>query len=92
MIRDGARLVESVNDIYAELPSLGHAGFTENRPPEPVIDQGLLIEAVDYVPTTLDQIIERSGLTITEICAMLIKKELLGEVRSCPGGYIRTVA
>ncbi len=92
LIRDGARLVESINDIYAELPSLGHAGLNENRSPEPVIERALLLEAVDYVPTTIDQIIERSGLTITEICAMLIQKELLGEVRSCPGGYIRTVA
>jgi len=92
LIRDGARLVESINDIYAELPALGHAGLNEDRSPEPVIERALLLEAVDYVPTTLDQIIERSGLTITEICAMLIQKELLGEVRSCPGGYIRTVA
>jgi DNA processing protein len=92
LIRDGARLVESINDIYAELPSLGQAGFSEDRSPESVIEQNLLLQAVDYVPTTLDQIVERSGLTITKICAMLIKKELSGEVRSCPGGYIRTVS
>ena len=91
LIKDGARLVESISDIYAELPSLEHVQSNDDRYQGREREQCPLLGAVDFVPTSLDQIIERSGLTITEICAMLIEKELSGEVRSCPGGYIRTL-
>ena len=91
LIRDGARLVESITDIYSELPLLEHSQSNDDRFQARKLEQCSLLRSVDFVPTSLDQILERSGLTITEICAMLIEKELSGEVRSCPGGYIRTL-
>jgi DNA processing protein len=91
LIRDGARLVESITDIYSELPLLEHSQSNDDSFQARKLEQCSLLRSVDFVPTSLDQILERSGLTITEICAMLIEKELSGEVRSCPGGYIRTL-
>ena len=68
-----------------------HGHSEDQRFPVRKREQCPLVGAVDFVSTTLDQIIERSGLTITKICAMLIEKELSAEVRSRPGGYIRTL-
>jgi predicted Rossmann fold nucleotide-binding protein DprA/Smf involved in DNA uptake len=47
------------------------------------------LDAVDFAPTSVNQVAQRSGLTISEVCAMLIKMELAGLVRSCAGGYLR---
>ena len=93
LIRDGACLVESGDQI---LEALG--GFNSNlsnqsqhrnqhqKPPQWAIK---ILSAIDFTPTSIDQIAERSGLTISEICAMLIRMECEKLITSCSGGYIR---
>lgn len=98
LIRAGAKLVESTDDIFEELRSLslleptGDAG--ENRPSEtPDGDRTetdpayrSLLEAVDYAPTPVDRIVERSGLTAADVSSMLLMLEMEGRVESAPGG------
>jgi DNA processing protein len=41
------------------------------------------------VCTSIDSVVDRTGLTVTEVSQMLLELELQGMVASVPGGYIR---
>jgi len=97
LIRAGAKLVESTDDIFEELrdvvslqsPTLS-SPEAEEAPPE-THTQGdpsytRLLEAVDYSPTPVDLIVERSGLTAATVSSMLLMLELEGRIESAPGG------
>lgn len=99
LIRDGARLVESTADIFAELgafaellqsdtalnpvdtgaPEAEHTAGNDR-------DYAALLDALSWEPCSSDAISERSGLTIAEVCSMLLILELEGVVEALPGG------
>jgi DNA processing protein len=86
LIRDGAKLVESANDILEELhlpltPSTTNGLADPNTAPA-----SALLSLLDNGPLSLDQLQERSGLTVDSLSAMLLTHELEGRVASLPGG------
>ncbi len=93
LIRQGARLVESVDDILNELASLlGHvmqnsgAGTDPPETPERDGDYLKLLDALAYDPQNPDELAQKSGLTIEQVSSMLLILELEGDVESLPGG------
>ncbi len=85
LIRDGAKLVESANDILEEL----HLPLTTNEDlPDPATTSNLLA-LLDNGPLSLDQLQERSRLTVDNLSAMLLTHELEGRVASLPGGMFQ---
>jgi DNA processing protein len=103
LIRQGAKLVETGDDIFAELRALvgalaGAWAATPDAPkataPAPVLDKAyeILLDALGFEPAGVDVLVERTGLAADEVASMLLILELDGKLESRPGGrYVRRV-
>ncbi|MBQ0731027.1 MAG: DNA-processing protein DprA [Oleispira antarctica] len=49
----------------------------------------IIYQALDVVPTSIDALVNRTGLSVAEIAQQLILMELKGHVAQTPGGYVR---
>ena len=49
----------------------------------------VIYQALDVVPTAIDRLVDRTGLSVAEIAQHLILMELKGLVVQTPGGYVR---
>jgi len=83
LIKQGAKLIESSQDILDEIGCI--SAPPQNSPHFPTADSELLTLLGDY-PTDLEALSIRSGLTIGELSAMLLTLELSGQVSCLPGG------
>ncbi len=96
LIRQGAKLVETADDILEELGPL--LANTDYSPPEQQVtetgeesgidpEHAALLQHIDYEPTAIDTIIARSGLTADVVSSMLLIMELNNLVAAEAGGY-----
>jgi len=100
LIREGAKLVETCDDILEELASQINAllvpdggrvatPVTSGQPPkagELPAEYIQLLEFIEYESVSVDQLVERSGLTPEEVSSMLLVLELDGHLVSGAGG------
>jgi DNA processing protein len=91
LIRQGATLVESADDVVAQLgPLLGHLAL-EAAPPGRGLgavagaSEGLLGQ-LGFDGASVDELVERSGLPAAEVQSALVLLELGGWVSCDPGG------
>ena len=97
LIRQGAKLVESAADVLEELApqlyaAIAHDGV-ENEPGEATgldAEYRVLLAVIGHEATSVDQMVDRSGLTAEAVSSMLLILELQGFVESTAGGYART--
>ncbi|MBK1671724.1 DNA-protecting protein DprA [Ectothiorhodospira shaposhnikovii] len=99
LIREGAKLVETADDILEELGDLlpPHARQSRLMEPPAAPDQDMpdedhvrLLEAMGYDPVSVDQLVARTTLTVGAVSSMLLLMELRGQVASLSGGrYVR---
>lgn len=95
LLREGAILVESADDILMELaPQLQAQLATTVFPDQEKhrVDDPLrlkVIEAMGFDVVTLDQISEACGIACAELSALLTEMELDGLIESTPGGFVR---
>jgi DNA processing protein len=103
LIRQGAKLVDSAEDILNELgpltASMRNAASAETgkRVDSKDISQArldkdykILLDALGFEPLGVDQLVARSGLSADAVASMLLILELEGHVESYPGGmYLR---
>jgi len=50
-------------------------------------DEALLMQCIGFDPAGIDTLVSCSGLTIDNVCAILLTMELAGHVTSLPGGF-----
>ena len=96
LLRQGAKLVETVDDLTEELGEaatvLASASAANNdldserSHPDPVL------RALGHDPATLDSLIARCGWGAAELNARLLELELEGRVARLPGGLFQRVA
>jgi DNA processing protein len=94
LIRDGAKLVESADDIMSELAPLAAHVLQTTLESKPQDEQPERYDA-EYVklrkflghdPVSIDMLAERSGLTIEQLSSMLLILELDGKIEKLSGG------
>lgn len=102
LIRQGAKLVETAEDILEELapqiaaptrgePRAATAGTAAMDPPEQAEaaadpEYAQVLAALDWEPRGVDDIAGRAGLGPGEVASMLLRLELDGVIRTVPGG------
>ncbi|NOX09040.1 MAG: DNA-protecting protein DprA [Gammaproteobacteria bacterium] len=103
LIRNGAKLVETAADILEELAPLASIALQQAtvEPPEissdsqadiPEIDAEYqqLLSCIDHSPVSIDQLIERSQLSVETLSSMLLILEFKGHITANNGVYCKS--
>lgn len=87
LIKQGAKLVESAEDVLAELSAFRRTATASTRAAAPAgADEEPLLALMGFDPVDVDSICARSGLTVERVSADLLRLELGGRVAALPGG------
>jgi DNA processing protein len=92
LIKSGAKLVESAEDVLSELAAFHRTGFasTRSRAQTPKDDRGdaddPLLACMGFDPVDVDSLCARAGLPADRVAAELLRLELDGRIAALPGG------
>jgi DNA processing protein len=89
LIQQGAKLVMNVDDILEDLQTLfpKAPALTPSKPPGLEGDLLKVYDAIGSQETSIDEIIERSGLPASSVAVALLQLEMQHLVRQLPGKY-----
>jgi DNA processing protein len=93
LIREGAKLVETAQDVLDEFglgPTVAADAPARGHDPR-ASEEGLLAQ-MGFDPVTIDVLVERTGDSADEIAAGLVRLELDDLVCALPGGYWQRLA
>jgi DNA processing protein len=94
LIKQGAKLVESTQDILDELDYQSNKNNVQRIEKVGVnnaMEGALLLKYLGHDIADIDTLCVRSGLTAETVSAMLLTLELDGVIASLPGGYYQRV-
>ncbi|HEY9096451.1 MAG TPA: DNA-processing protein DprA [Hydrogenophaga sp.] len=92
LIRQGAKLVESAQDVLEDLRLDFSAPSADSHTAKNVDDPEGLLEAMGFDPVGLDALQARTGLDTASLQARLLELELQGLVSRLPGGLLQQTA
>jgi len=94
LIKSGAKLVESAEDVLSELAAFRRTGFASTRAPANLSDASRstggadepLLACMGFDPVDVDSLCVRARLPAEKVSAELLRLELAGRVAVLPGG------
>ena len=96
LLKEGAKLVETAQDILEELnwaitPAMSSAPAEAASPADPTLveaadSQAAVLSLMGFDPCSLDELLGRSGLTADALSVILLHLELEGQLATLPGG------
>ena len=89
LIKEGAKLTETIKDIAEELATDNKIANGDITNGDTINGNGAfdnLLAHIDYEPTAADDIAGRSGLTAQEIMPALLELEMAGKIAAAAGG------
>jgi DNA processing protein len=89
LIRQGAKLVESVQDVLEDLRWRPGDQLSMLEPAEIDTAEPALLKALGFDPCSLDRLQARTGMDTATLQAKLLELELSGDVNRLPGGQFQ---
>jgi DNA processing protein len=89
LIKSGAKLVESAEDVLAELSGMrpsASASTTRPRARPAAQDEPELLAHMGHDPVDVDALCARAGLSAEQVSSQLLRLELDGRISVLPGG------
>ncbi len=92
LIREGAQLVETVDDVLMAMRVSPLAGLPQVDAAAPASeDDAILLDALGHEPVALDELLARLALDPGMLGARLLELELAGFVTQLPGGRVQRI-
>jgi len=97
LIKSGAKLVETAEDVLAELAVYGRAVEAASRGARPPFAPAMepespLLPHLGFDPVDIDALCARAGLPAERVTAELLRLELDGRVSALPGGLYQRLS
>ena len=86
LIKSGAKLVESADDVLAELSGFRSTGYASTTREEPASAEPGLLAHMGHDPVDVDSLCSRAGMSAEQVSSELLRLELAGRVAALPGG------
>ena len=97
LIKQGAKLVDSIEDILSELriettlPAFDITPVTDKNHKNSATPKSALLTLMGFDAISLENLVHLSGLTVNEVSSMLMILELEGSVASLAGGKYQKI-
>lgn len=92
LIKQGAKLVESAEDVLAELTAFRRTGYASTRAAPAATEGEPLLAQMGFDPVDVDSLCARTGMAAKQVTAELLRLELAGQVAALPGGMYQRLA
>ena len=90
LIKEGAKLVESADDILCEIGWLA-APRQAIKEPSARRESDPILAKMGDAPLSLDQIAQRTGLSAAKLAALVSRLELQGRIAALAGGWFQRI-